>query len=139
MSEKIVHVDVAKQAAPEPPELTFTEHDARVVRFIELARHFAAEKDMATTAFYYEAAFAEAKDLKTPVERLACGEACAFKAETAALQNMHGTAVDWYFRALTADPLSDELKTLYAKSVDKARAHADEVLCKLEEEIRNEI
>jgi hypothetical protein len=107
--------------------------DERIIRMVELARHHASTKEIATAAFYYEAVFTASQDLKTPVQRVACGEACAWKAETAALQNMPGTAVDWYWRAVLADPLAEELQALYIAAVDRARKHSDEFLCKLEE------
>lgn len=106
--------------------------DERVIRLVELARHFAAEKHTGTAAFYYEAVFDASQHLRTPVERLACGEACAWKAESAALQNMPGMAADWYLLAVMADPLAEELHTLYVAAVSKARDRMDAQMRKLE-------
>ena len=72
--------------------MTDEENDERIGRIVDMARLRASEKQIATAAVYYEAAFVASQGLKTPVQRLACGEACAWKAESAMLAGMHGTA-----------------------------------------------
>ncbi len=97
------------------------ENDERIGRIVDMARLRASKKQIATAAVYYEAAFVASQGLKTPVQRLACGEACAWKAESAALDGMHGTAADWYWRAVVADPLADELRALFLAAAERAR------------------
>jgi hypothetical protein len=113
--------------------MTDEEGDQRIVRIVELARHYAAEKHTATAALCYEAAFTASQELKTPVQRLACGEACAWKAESARLEGMLGTAADWYWRAVIADPLAEELRALYLDAVRRSRDDMDKHVRKLEE------
>jgi hypothetical protein len=107
--------------------------DQRIGRLVDMARQAAANGHTGTATFYYEAVFVCSKDLQTPVQRLACGEACAWKAESARLEGMLGTAADWYWRALIADPLADELRTLYLDAVKRSQDDMAKHVRKLEE------
>ena len=85
----------------EPPELIkfgVREYTEAARRYVEVGDHFTAKT-----------AYAEVLNLTdppdTPLKRIARGEACQFMAAEARAASNDGTSIDWWHKALMADPL----------------------------------
>ncbi len=78
--------------------------EIEVDRLIGKARAAVDDNDAQTAEALYRVVLARTLPPKTPVERVARGEACAFYARVAAKVGAYGTAGDWYRDAIIADP-----------------------------------
>lgn len=76
-----------------------------VPRMIELARSHIETGGIRAAEIYYRMIYKATNPPTSGLERVACGEACAFFARVAVAEKMHGHACDWYQRATFADPL----------------------------------
>lgn len=76
-----------------------------VKRMVELARAHVENGGIRPAEVYYRMVEKVCDPPTTGIERLALGEALAFKARRAIAGGFHGAACDWYQRAIFADPL----------------------------------
>lgn len=85
----------------------------KIERMIELARAHVEQGAANAAEVYYRMVLKETDPPKSGVERLARGEACMWRARQALHDGRQGAAVDWYMRALQADPLAVDYRVEY--------------------------
>lgn len=100
-------------------EIDESASDDELMLMVKLARAHAARGEAFCADVYYRAILNATGGLKTPVQRLAGGEACARTAEQALAKGMIGTACDWYRRATIADPLCAEHQAALAQALSR--------------------
>lgn len=79
-------------------------------QLVTSARQQFEEGNRFTCEHFYQLVLDHTKELISPVHRLARGEACMFFARWAIHDGKLGTGCDWYFEAVTADPLAAEYR-----------------------------
>lgn len=84
--------------------------DAQLKEMIERARnHYEGRRDIAADNLYRQI-LRNTGQLHSGVARVARGEACLFYARAAVSQQQLGVALDWYRRALDADPRATDYR-----------------------------
>lgn len=106
--------------------------DQEILRMVELARFNAQSNNPIAAHIYYQAIIGACALLKSPIQRIACGEACAFRADKYRKDGMLGTAIDWAWRACYADPLAEDIQALYLELAGAAQAEIHKQVSKIQ-------
>lgn len=87
--------------------------DSKLMRMVELARGHVERGEGVTAEVLYRMVMKDASPPKSGVQRLAMGEACVWYANRALAEGLHGQAIDWFQRAVVADPRCVEYRVQY--------------------------
>lgn len=88
-----------------------------LTRMVELARGHAEKNEPGPAEVYYRMILKDTTPPKTGIERLANGEACAWFARRNYYQGNHGAALDWFTKAIQADPYAVDYRLEYCVKV----------------------
>ena len=88
-----------------------------VNRMVELARAHVEAGGLRAAEVYYRMILKDTTPPTSGWERLANGEACRFYAARALADGRHGSAADWYQRAVFADPAAIDYRIEYVVRV----------------------
>ena len=88
-----------------------------VNRMVEMARTHVEAGGLRAAEVYYRMILKDTTPPTSGWERLACGEACRFYAARALADGRHGSAADWYQRAVFADPAAIDYRVEYVVRV----------------------